>query len=594
MLENQLLAEALRGAGEAELTALANKGLYKRAVKDAENAALDFTELDGTALVIVGGEKCVITQPLSASKCSCPSRTICRHILTAILLLQKTLPEKPQSEGVQPPDTPTVTEPTAPGTSLPEKSPEPSEAPQALSAAECEKIHACAEMCRELICGVLSHGLVRVSESAAEDFELAAVRCHAAKMAECERLMRGLGGRIADCAARRASFDSRIFTDRLLETADCLDTLSDDLTPDALGSFRGKYEPIEGSLDIIPVGQRTMTGGGHEGDIFYFVTADRNAERRFLTFSDLRPTYYENVRRRQPAAAPWGLGAPLKNMMKQRMTLSGAKVRGGRLSASKDTVVTALSGAVLDSPLIHSMMVTDLREIIVTLAERASDDETDRLFFIYPKRLADYGFDRHTQRLIMTFEDDRGCTAKCVVKYRAETKGFIELLERRCARMKEARSRTFSLLVSAYIDEGELRLFPIEVYDFIMPIELHGFELPQKYDLTEYDADSAEELLCHISRTREMMTGIVRTGLQAEIKCNDLITECGKLGMSGLAELTKELVSAAESCRHSMKDNSRDVLRPMQRLKMYLDLAEKKLEITSALAKLQANNGNNI
>ena len=55
----------------------------------------------------------------------------------------------------------------------------------------------------------------------------------------------------------------------------------------------------------------------------------------------------------------------------------------------------------------------------------------------------------------------------------------------------------------------------------------------------------------------------------------------------------KELASAAESCRHSMKDNSRDVLRPMQRLKKYLDLAEKKLEITSALAKFQANNGNN-
>ena len=582
-MDKQLIS-AIRSADEESLISLANKGIYKRAVKDAENAEADITESDAKAEVSVGGEKCVITVPLGESKCSCPSRTVCRHIITAILLLKKQLPDEADSDE----DTvPQETEKPAEVTEKPEKAEEkPSESENRLRESEIEKIHSCAEMCRELICGVLTHGLVRIPETSAEDFELAAVRCHAVKMAECERLMRSLGGRLADCAARRASFDSRFFTRRLMETAEHLESIMrDDITPDDLGSFRSIYETVRGNLEIIPVGQRTISGGEYTGDVYYFVNSDPDSEYRFLTFSDIRPAYYETGKKRQSEVSPWGMDTSLRSMMKRRMTLVGAKVCEGRLSASKETIVAANMPAELNCSVIHQLMVTDFREIALKLAECTSDRETDRLFFIYPKRMTDYCFDKNNQQLVITLEDSRGCTVDCIVKYRIETKSFIEQLELICQKMKSRSGKVYTLLVTAYIEDGVLRFFPIEIYDFIKPLNLHTFAESEKAELLAENGEFAEETGRHIACVGDMLTNLVRTGLQSEHSFDSLIADSRNMGMDGLAELISELAVSAESCRHSMTDGSRIVLDRMRMLNKYILAAEERIGIVSALLK---------
>jgi hypothetical protein len=586
-VDKQLTA-VLRNANEDTLIALANKGIYKRAVKDSENAAADFTEHETTVVVSLGGEKCVITVPLEESNCSCPSRTVCRHIITAILLLKKRLPDGQAS------DEDTVSpEPEKPA-EIPEtikEKPVIAEQPDKPSEAELQKIRRSAEMCMGLICGVLTHGLVRIPETAAEDFELAAVRCHAVKMAECERLMRSLGGRIADCAARRASFNSRLFTRRLIGTAEHLEyIMKEDIVFDDLGTFRSAYKNIEGSLELLPVGQRTISGGEYTGEVYYFVNNDPDAEDRFLTFSDIRPSFYETGKKHRPEACPWGLSLPLRTVMKKRLTLFGAKVCEGRLSASKDTVVEANSPAGLDCPTIHRLMVTDFREVALRLAECTSDRETDRLFFIYPKRLVRYGFDENKQKLVMTFEDSRGCTVDCEVKYRIETKSFIEQLERICKVITSSSGRVYTLLVTAYIEEGRLHFFPIEVYDFIKPSDMHTFEFPQETELLAEDGAYAEEMERHISRVGDMLVNMVLTGMQTEHNCGALIADSRSLGMEGLAELISEMSAAADSCRHSVTDNSRTVLDRMRRLNRYIIAAEERIGIVSALSILEKNN----
>ena len=577
---NAQLAAAIYNADDERLIAIANKGIYKRAVKDAENAEADITESEDSAEVSFGGEKCVITFPLEESRCSCPSRTVCRHIITAVLLLKKRLPEQlPAAEE-----------------SVPHEEEKSSEEPETteersvgnkLSEAEQKKIHSCAEMCMGLLCGVLKHGLVRIPETAAEDLELAAVRCHGAKMAECERLMRSLGRRIADCTARRASFDSRAFTRRLMKTAEHLDhLLSDAITDHDLGSFRSVYTDIKGELEIIPVGQRTVSGGEYEGEIFYFVNCGMAQEYRFLTFSDIRPVFYETGKKRSVAACPWGMGTPLRSMMKRRMTLVGAKVCEGRLSASKDTIVVGSTSAVLDCSVIHSLMVTDFREIALRLAESSSDRETDRLFFIYPKRMVRYGFDKNEQQLVITFEDHNGCTADCTVKYRTESKDFIEQLERICKKMSTPSAKVYTLLIIAYIEDGELRFFPIEIYDFIRPADLHTFSLSEKAELLAKEGELAEETGRHIAAVGDMLVRIVRTGLQSEHDCKAVIAESKRMGMEGLAELISELAAAADNFRHSIKDSSRRVLDNMIKLNRYIIAAEERTGSVSALSKL--------
>ena len=88
------LTNALRSADESYLVGMSNRGLYKRAVKDLETADGTLTPDGETLVVSVSGETVTLRDPLWESTCSCPSRSICRHVLTAILYAQAHLDEQ--------------------------------------------------------------------------------------------------------------------------------------------------------------------------------------------------------------------------------------------------------------------------------------------------------------------------------------------------------------------------------------------------------------------------------------------------------------------------------------------------------------------
>ena len=85
---------AIQSANDEYLTGLTNKGTVKRAYKDMETAEISAEYGESEIIVNVGEEKCTIKNPLAESKCSCPSRSICRHIVTAILWLKGNVKEE--------------------------------------------------------------------------------------------------------------------------------------------------------------------------------------------------------------------------------------------------------------------------------------------------------------------------------------------------------------------------------------------------------------------------------------------------------------------------------------------------------------------
>ena len=70
------------------LIGISNKGIVKRAYKDLEGATPVVTWEEESASVSLGEETCRICVPLGESSCSCPSRSICRHVVSAILWLK--------------------------------------------------------------------------------------------------------------------------------------------------------------------------------------------------------------------------------------------------------------------------------------------------------------------------------------------------------------------------------------------------------------------------------------------------------------------------------------------------------------------------
>ncbi len=78
------------------LIGLSNKGIVKRAYKDLENAALSIENeaeaASGAAkelTVFVDDVTCRLTLPIGESTCTCPSRSMCKHIVMAVIFAKE-------------------------------------------------------------------------------------------------------------------------------------------------------------------------------------------------------------------------------------------------------------------------------------------------------------------------------------------------------------------------------------------------------------------------------------------------------------------------------------------------------------------------
>lgn len=576
-MDNKLKKDLIN-ANETFLVSLANKGIYKRACKDIDGMMLISREEDNAVVVDISGETVTVKSPLNECSCSCISRTVCRHIVGAILLLKNSLTEEdfadicveeqeksePVPETVE--ETPTAEEET-------EKS---------LSADEIRKINECAVHCLEMLGDILKRGLVRIPETAPENMEISAVRCHAVRMADAERAMRDLSTRLSDCLARRASFSTEFFTDKMCRTVSMLEKLCrQDITPDILGTFRQDYKLYKGYLTLIPIGERTVSGGDYEGEIYYFLNPDAQ-ENPFLTVSDLRPTFYETKRHILNKITPWGMITTLDTMMRRKIILANAKISEGKISTSKETVVAMNSSLDLDCEEIRSRIYCDFRQALIELYEKNPQNETERLMFIHPQRCVSAGFDKHTQQYTLIIEDGAGFQAFMRVKYREETKALVELVEKIGQKMLDNPEKDYTILASARIEKNEFVLFPIEIYDFISVPEYEEYWLPDEYETTAGNLKYAESVMEIIEEIESNVQLMIQCGMQSGMD-RKLSDKCFNYGLKGLSRLVTDFVQSVESYRHDTKADIRQILNLMTVIQQYITTARKRLEIILTL-----------
>ena len=88
------LKRLLIQAGDEYLTGLSNRGMVKRAYKDLEQETPEVSWNGNEAEVRLKDAVCRIKVPLGDSACSCPSRSMCRHRIAAMIFLRKGLEEE--------------------------------------------------------------------------------------------------------------------------------------------------------------------------------------------------------------------------------------------------------------------------------------------------------------------------------------------------------------------------------------------------------------------------------------------------------------------------------------------------------------------
>ena len=576
------LTNALRSADESYLVGMSNRGLYKRAVKDLETADGTLTPDGETLVVSVSGETVTLRDPLWESTCSCPSRSICRHVLTAILYAQAHLDEQDGEPEEGPEHIPPEPEEETP----PEPEPEEKK-PDGLPTQEPPFDMLFAEEGYALCGELLSRGLVRMPENLADHLEAAAVRAHAQKMAITERQFRELSGLLGDLRERRAVFRTEYFLHRLTSLSAHLEGVLDG-TVTELGDFKRTYEKHPGDLHLLGIGEREVAGGEYEGKVYYFLNLDPASDQTFYSWSDLRPVFYESVASRKRTAVPWNAGVPMSRLMESRLTLVNAKVCGGKLSSSQETEIAVRTKGNLNCDELRRHIHTDFRELAVWLSERDRSEETNRLCFVCPMICRASRFDTHAQELRMTMEDEAGNHADLRVGYRRETKDFIEELERIGRIMLEKPDADYVWLCLADFTDGELVLSPLEVYNFITVGRGRSYQLPPQYRARENR--KAPEILALLGETEDWLCELLQCGLRAapDARGHALAKKAERCGMDGLSSLLTGLADTAGAYRHSLHADARDSLRAMTRITRYLRVGREKLALICALNAMQS------
>lgn len=609
------LIKALSAADEDFFIGLANKGVYKRALKDIEGMTFSAPSPEAESISVpLGDAEVTLVAPLEKSSCSCISRTVCRHLLSAMLLVKQSIPEsvadgctEPAKEAVEPADKASdrveaqrtgeknTGEKEAEGKKTEVKEDNTvegaqKEEPGSLAAGQLSKINTCAREALELLRDVFVSGMVRLPESISENLEIFAVRCHSLKMADAERLLRDLGTRLSECVSRKSTFNLHYFLENFGECVACLRRLSEpDISVGELGVFRLHYEEQESTLELLPLGFRQVSGGDFEGDIYYFLDMNGEAQDRFYTLSDLRPTFYAGQRGRRktyaPGIMPWGMNIPLKSLMNSRLTLSRAKLSGGKLSSSKDTVLLNSRPASLDCDEVRSMLHYNFATIVLELKEKGINGEREQLFLFKPKSCVDSSFDRYSQDYNMLLEDYSGKQVQLRVHYRSRSEELITRLEEIGQDMLRHPRKDYIFLVSAYLNNGQLVLFPISIYDNICPGRADAFVLPREYRYSEKETGYARVLLGEMETVQGSLELILQCGLASghTERADKTVEHLKNYGLKGLAGMLSGFMSACEAYRHGDSASSEEALLQLADILGYLKLAEEKLEIMTAL-----------
>ncbi len=665
------LKNALAAADEAYLTGMSNKGTYKRACKDIDGVQAEVRYTDAGAEVTLCGETCIIAVPLWESSCSCPSRSVCRHIIGAILWLKENLSdavaEESDTEEDEPPKPETMgqdlrnaltgislsairralgkdvkrtvedvrsgkielTESSILSAKLPDGTAvrmlyplefstcachrkelcshkaaavltwqiqqnitdleDLFEQVQALSAADTAGVRIAAKQGYTALCEVLRWGQVRMPDNLPEHLEVSAVQCHSAKAADAERMLRDLGSRLSDCRERRAAFQPEVFLQKFCACAEHLMQLqTEPITENFLGAFRKTYAEYAGDLEILPIGMRTVQGGEYEGEVYYFLNLDKNAEQRFLTVSDLRPVFYESSQKRgrRTQIVPWNLSAPLRSVMRSRMILKHVKISDGKLSTSQETLVAASFTANLDCDEIRDITYSDFGKLARDIARKQPESEHQRLCFVHPQACEECCFDKHTQKLTMTLRDAHGSRITVQARHTAETKDLIDLLENIGGRMMESPELCYTILTSAYFEDGKLCLYPIEFYNFI--------RIPEEQNVPQEDVQEqghyAGIVLSLIEDVQRYLCEIMQSGLQSAYGTDTgekLAKRAGDYGLHGLQERLIAMNRAAEGYRHSLDGGCDAAVSALTQTMQYLNAARQRLEVQCALHNMR-------
>lgn len=467
---------------------------YGKFLAHMRAGALPPVEESSVVTVTLPWDKAVVKLllPFSGSSCTCHSRELCVHKAQAVLAYQltKKAVTLEQLEALKEAET---------------------------SFDEAQVARAAAAVC-ETLCQQMRIGLSRQSPEETESLERLAVIAHRAGLPTLESGLRALSGSYEQYFSRSAAFEGGELLQRILAVYRLARELSEaagsprventkgsgpkaaeagetaqksDKIRSLAGSFRDTYEPV-GTLHLAAMGARSFSSkAGYAGEIYYFLETQ---QKRWYTWTDVRPTIYEGSSRKPPAnsggaLAPWGLNVSRSELQKLEFDLQNAKAApGGRLSVSQESKGEITGTRSLADEKNGRMIWWDFEKMLQEYFLRntgyggeqrqspGGQGEENRdvtggsgrkeyLALAGAVRWEKSVFDTVNQRFSWSVFDREGRELFISLKYTKEEKMTVQLLERMEKRLRGYPFEEIVFFGSLYLDEeGRFCLYPIEVF----------------------------------------------------------------------------------------------------------------------------------
>ncbi len=696
------------------LAGLSNKGIVKRAYKDLNQEQPTAVWQEDEVKVTLREETCVIRVPLGKSSCSCPSRSICRHVVTAILWLQKELGKREISLDCKKTDAktnePEITDEqlgifeellTIPlehlkrickGSRLKwfvahmkagdvvqtetqsvvtvqfpwEKAAVKLLEPLEYSSCTCRSVELCVhkaqallafqihrgrilledleeipeedgpvheeqmkkagEMVRKEVADQLCTGLSRQSPEAKETMERLAVICHRAGLADFEGQLREIGSLYQQYFNRSAVFRGEELLGKLLslyEQANRVKTAKNKKELRALaGVFRDSYQLV-GRLQLMSIGRRFFSSKtGYEGDIYYFL---ETKQKQWYTWTDVRPVFYEGVRKRQAAAvekssAPWGLPCNREQLMEMEFLLKGAKVAGGgRLSVSQETKGDVLGVRRFEPEVIGDLVYWDYGKLLQDMfgyerGTRQTGRRRERLALVGAVGWEQTEFDEINQRFFWSILDGMGRKLFISLKNTKEDGAVIKRLERLAERLKKNSHPSMVFFGSVYLEDGQLCLYPIEIFQkeaaglYLAWLESHnGGQSGTDEDFKDEQEGTFEItgqcvpdfILKSMEQYRNeaagmlgdlFSAGLFSLGEEMLLALSHLAKDGESMGLHQAGEEFAFIRQQLEEKKHQMDFSPEGILDSMGRLHRYLQACQEKISYDRAYGAMKEEN----
>lgn len=323
---NEALAVAANiaaGYDEESLIAASNKGTFKRAVKDAEGyGSMSIITECGVVIGQLPEAKVFMGKDIGKCTCSCPSKTVCRHIIAAAVMMRELAVDAPKEDNAP------VKEDNAPA---------------AVEKPEGEQLSADRDYLGQVMSavqGIIRKGIISCGMNDAELLSRLSLSAPAVHK-EIGKMLRGAAEDIELCLDRSGGFSPAAASARLCRIYNMAEA---SMNNSGLLNTGNEYKN-EGSGEFICIGvypHRSRSGFAGVTAVMFEVNRGK-----YYTYSTGVSDIYSktenagslaSLTKQAKAHSHWMDDVSLKMISGHRVVLSGLKAdKSGRISSSKQT-----------------------------------------------------------------------------------------------------------------------------------------------------------------------------------------------------------------------------------------------------------------